>query len=54
MADGMLEAKMKVNILTTVGELSNNLVKDVASSFNVDQDKIAKAFKFPLSEQELR
>lgn len=53
MADGMLEAKMKVNILTTVGELSNNLVKDVASSFNVDQDKIAKAFKFNLSEQEL-
>lgn len=53
MADGMLEAKMKVNILTTVGELSNNLVKNVASSFNVDQDKIAKAFKFNLSEQEL-
>ena len=53
MADGMLEAKMKVNILTTVGELSNNLVKDVASSFNVDQDKISKAFKFNLSEQEL-
>ena len=53
MADGMLEAKMKVNILTTVGELSNNLVKDVASSFNVDQDKIAKAFKFNLSEKEL-
>ncbi len=53
MADGMLEAKMKVNILTTVGELSNNLVKEVASSFNVDQDKIAKAFKFNLSEQEL-
>ena len=46
-------SKMKVNILTTVGELSNNLVKDVASSFNVDQDKIAKAFKFNLSEQEL-
>ena len=53
MADGMIEAKMKVNILTTVGELSNNLLKDVASSFNVDQDKIAKAFKFNLSEKEL-
>ena len=53
MADGMLEAKMKVNILTMVGELSKNLVKDVASSFNVDQDKIAKAFKFNLSEKEL-
>ena len=53
MASSMSEAVMKMTILTNVGELSNNLVKSVASSFNVDEDKIAKAFKFNLSESEL-
>ncbi len=53
MASAMTEAKMKKNILTKVGELTNNLTNAFASSFNVDQDKIASAFKLNFSEDEL-
>lgn len=53
MAQGMVEALMQKSILSTVGDLTSELVKSVASSFNVDENKIANAFKFTLSEQEL-
>ena len=39
--------------MTKVGELSGQLVSKVAGSFNVDQNKIASAFKFDLSEDEV-
>ncbi len=50
---GMTEAVMQKNILTKVGELTQKLMGTVASSFHVDQDKIAGAFKFDMSEEEL-
>lgn len=49
----MTEAVMQKNILTKVGELSATLMATIANSFNVDQDKIAGAFKFDMSEEEL-
>ena len=53
LATGMTEAVMQKTILSKVGELSGKLVSTVASSFNVDQEKIAGAFKFEMSEEEL-
>ena len=53
LASKMTEAKMQKEILTKVGELTAELMGKIASSFNVDPDKIAKAFKFDLSEEEL-
>ena len=45
---------MQKTILTKVGELSGKLMSNVANSFNVDQSKIAKAFKFELDENEIK
>ena len=53
-ASKMTEASMKKNILTEVGNLTNNLVSKFSNAFNVDQNKIAKAFKFNLNEDELK
>ncbi len=53
MGAAMTEAVMQKNILTKVGELSASLMGTLANSFNVDQDKIAGAFKFDMSEEEL-
>ena len=52
-ASAMTEVVMQKTILTKVGELSQSLMSTMASSFNVDQSKIASAFKFDLSEEEL-
>jgi len=49
----MTEAIMKTSVMTKVGELTGKLMETVASSFNVDQSKIAGAFKFELDEEEL-
>lgn len=53
MASKMTEATMQKTILGKVGELTGNLTKTLATSFHVDQEKIAKAFSFDLSEEEL-
>ena len=53
LAAGMTEAVMQKTILTKVGELSGKLMSTIASSFEVDQEKIAAAFKFDMSEEEL-
>ena len=50
----MTEAKMQKNVLTEVGKLTNDLMGSLSSGFNVDENKIAKAFKFNLSEDELK
>ena len=50
----MTEAVMQKEILTEVGNLSTKLITNVASSFNVKPEKIAAAFKFDLSEDELK
>ena len=53
MANAMTEAKMKKEILTKVGELMSNLTSDFSSGFNVDASKMASAFKFKMTEEEL-
>ena len=49
----MSEAIMKTSVMTKVGELTGKLMETIATSFNVDQNKIASAFKFELNEDEL-
>ena len=53
MAGKMTEAVMQKNIMTKVGELTAGLMGTMADAFNVDEDKIAGAFNFELSEDEL-
>ncbi len=53
MGSAMTEALMKKEILTKVGELTSNLTNSFASSFNIDEDKIASAFTLNFSENEL-
>ncbi len=53
MAKAMTEAVMKKTVLTKVGELTANLTNSFASAFNVDQDKIAGAFKVNITEEEI-
>lgn len=50
----MTEAKMQKQILTEVGNLTADLTNSISSSFNVDKNKISKAFKFNLDEKELK
>ncbi len=54
MAAAMTEANMNKVILGKVGELSLKLMQTMGSSFNVDEKKIASAFKFNLDEDELK
>jgi len=54
LAQKMTEAVMQKTILTKVGELTGKLMGNMANAFNVNPDKIASAFKFDLSEDELR
>ena len=54
MAEKMTEAVMQKEILTKVGELSGTLMSSLSSAFNIDSGKIASAFKFDLSEDELK
>ena len=53
MGAAMTQAVMQKNILSKVGELSGSLVAKVAGAFNVDQEKIAAAFQFDMSEEEM-
>ncbi len=53
MAIGMTEGRMQITIMTKVGELTGNLMNTLVSSFDVDPEKIAGAFKFDMSEDEL-
>ncbi len=52
-AVAMTEAVMQKNILTKVGELTAELMGSMANAFNVDEEAIAGAFQFDLSEEEL-
>lgn len=53
MAKNMQEVKMKKEVLSKVGELMGSVTSSIASGFKVDEAKIAKAFKFNLTESEL-
>ena len=50
----MTEAVMQKSILTDVGNLTQEIIGSFSNAFNIDPDKIASAFKFDLSEEELR
>ena len=50
----MTEAVMQKEILTSVGNLSATLMNSLANAFDVSPEKIASAFKFDLSEDELK
>lgn len=50
----MTEATMQKTILTKVGELTGRLMESLASSFNIDTEKFAGAFKFEMNEEEIR
>jgi len=53
-ATNMTEALMQGKVATKVMELTGALMSKMASAFNVDPEKIAGAFKFDLSEDELK
>ncbi len=54
MGAAMTEATMQKTILTKVGELTAKLAETMAGAFKVDEKKIAAAFKFDMSEDEIR
>ena len=54
MASKMTEAVMQKTILSEVSNLTNNLISTFSKEFNVDEKKIASAFKFNLTEEELK
>lgn len=47
------EAKMQVAIMTEVGNMMQKVISSLSSAFNVDGNKIAQAFKFNMSEDDL-
>ena len=49
----MTEAVLKKDVLTKVGDLTGKLTSSFASSFNVDQNKIASAFQMKVTEDEI-
>ena len=53
-AIAMVEATMQKTILTKVGELTGKLMETMGKAFNVEPEKIAKAFKFDMNEDEMR
>jgi len=53
-AQKMTEAVMQKEILTSVSKLSATLMSSLSNAFNVSPEKIASAFKFDLSEDELK
>ena len=53
MARTMTEAVMQVQIMTKVGELTGKLMGTMADAFQVEPDKLAEAFQFNLSEEEV-
>ena len=50
----MVEATMQKTILSKVGELTEKLMGVISTAFNVDQQKIANAFKFNLTENDIK
>ncbi len=53
-AVAMTEATMQKTILTKVGELIGKLMETIGNAFNVNPDKMASAFKFDMSEDEMK
>lgn len=47
------EVKMQVAVMSQVGEMMQKVIGSLSSAFNVDSNKIAQAFKFNMSEDDL-
>ena len=53
MAIAMTEATMQMNVMAEVGQLTTTMVETFTQAFDVDPEKMAQAFQFDLSEEEL-
>ena len=53
MAVAMTEAKMQMDIMTEVGQLTSTIAETFTQAFDVDPEKMASAFQFNLNEEEL-
>ncbi len=53
MATVMVEANMQKDIMTEVGKLTGTMVQTFAGAFDVDSDKMAAAFRFNMTQEEL-
>ena len=53
MAIAMTEANMQLSVMTEVGELTGSIVETFTQAFDVDPEKMAAAFQFDLSQEEL-
>ena len=53
MAIAMTEADMQMKVMSEVGAMTGTIVDAFTQAFDVDPDKMAQAFQFDLSEEEL-
>ena len=53
MAIAMVEGNMQLSVMTEVGRMTATIVETFTQAFNVDPEKMAAAFQFDLSEEEL-
>ena len=53
MSIAMTEADMQMEIMAEVGQLTSTIVETFTQAFDVDPEKMASAFQFNLSEEEL-
>ncbi|MBQ8355502.1 MAG: ABC transporter ATP-binding protein/permease [Oscillospiraceae bacterium] len=53
MAIAMVEGNMQLSVMTEVGQMTATIVETFTQAFNVDPEKMAAAFQFDLSEEEL-
>ena len=53
MASLVIDGMVKTKFLDKLNNISNEMSQNLSTQFNVDQDKIAKAFKINLTEEEL-
>ena len=53
MAIAMTEATMQLEVMSEVGQMTGTIVQTFTQAFDVDPEKMAQAFQFDLSEEEL-
>ena len=53
MAIAMTEANMQLTVMTEVGQMTATIVQTFTQAFDVDPEKMAAAFQFDLSQEEL-
>ena len=53
MAIAMTEANMQLTVMSEVGQMTSTIVETFTQAFDVDPEKMAQAFQFDMSEEEL-